>query len=203
MEKTIVIIGASGHGKVIADIAKKTGYMKILFLDDNDQLISCGGYPVAGRVEDYKTYDCDMIVAIGNTEVRQRIQTELMNAGKHLATLIHPAAVIGENIVIGDGTVVMAGAVVNPGVTIGKGCIINTCASVDHDCVLEDYVHISVGSHLAGNVHVGNGTWIGIGAVISNNISITSGCMIGAGTVVVRDIKSKGTYAGVPAKRLR
>jgi sugar O-acyltransferase (sialic acid O-acetyltransferase NeuD family) len=203
MEKTIVIIGASGHGKVIADIAKKTGYSKILFLDDNDQLISCGGYSVAGQVANYKTYDCDMIVAIGNTEVRQRIQTELMNAGKHLATLIHPAAVIGENIVIGDGTVVMAGAVVNPGVTIGKGCIINTCASVDHDCVLEDYVHISVGSHLAGNVHVGNRTWIGIGAVISNNISITSGCMIGAGTVVVRDIKSEGTYAGVPAKRLR
>ena len=203
MEKTIVIIGASGHGKVVADIAKKAGYTKILFLDDNDQLISCGGYSVAGRVADYKTYDCDMIVAIGNTEVRQRIQTELMNAGKHLATLIHPAAVIGENIVIGDGTVVMAGAVVNPGVTIGKGCIINTCASVDHDCVLEDYVHISVGSHLAGNVHVGNGTWIGIGTVISNNISITSGCVIGAGTVVVRDIKSEGTYAGVPAKRLR
>lgn len=202
MEKTIVIIGASGHGKVVADIAKKAGYTKILFLDDNDQLISCGGYPVAGQTADYKSYDCDMIVAIGNTEVRQRIQTELMNAGKHLATLIHPAAVIGENTVIGIGTVVMAGAVVNPGAFIGKGCIINTCASVDHDDVIENYVHISVGAHLAGNVRVGGGTWVGIGAVINNNISIVSGCMIGAGAVVIKNIMEKGTYIGVPAKRL-
>ncbi|OUO26395.1 acetyltransferase [Lachnoclostridium sp. An298] len=202
MEKTIVIIGASGHGKVVADIAKKTGYTKILFLDDNDQLLSCGGYPVAGQTADYKNYDCDMIVAIGNTEVRQRIQTELMKAGKHLATLIHPAAVVGENTAIGEGTVVMAGAVVNPGAVIGKGCIINTCASVDHDDVIENYVHISVGAHLAGNVHVGEGTWVGIGAVINNNITIVSGCMIGAGAVVIKNIMEKGTYIGVPAKRL-
>ena len=202
MEKTIVIIGASGHGKVVADIAKKAGYTKILFLDDNDQLISCGGYPVAGQTTDYKSYDCDMIVAIGNTEVRQRIQTELMKAGKHLATLIHPAAVVGENTAIGEGTVVMAGAVVNPGAVIGKGCIINTCASVDHDDVIENYVHISVGAHLAGNVHVGEGTWVGIGAVINNNITIVSGCMIGAGAVVIKNIMEKGTYIGVPAKRL-
>ena len=203
MEKSIVIIGASGHGKVVADIAGKTGYKKIIFLDDNTHLTSCGEYPVEGPIIGYRTYDCDMVVAIGNAEVRQRLQTELMNAGKHLATLIHPAAVLGENVVLGEGTVVMAGAVVNPCVTIGKGCIINTCASVDHDCVVEDYVHISVEAHLAGNVHVGEGTWIGIGAAINNNISITSGCMIGAGAVVVRDIGIRGTYAGVPVKRLK
>lgn len=203
MEKSIVIIGASGHGKVVADIARKTGYKKIIFLDDNAHRTSCVEYPVEGPVAGYRNYDCDMVVAIGNAEVRQRIQTELMNAGKHLATLIHPAAVLGENVVLGEGTVVMAGAVVNPCVLIGKGCIINTCASVDHDCEVEDYVHISVGAHLAGNVHVGKGTWIGIGAVINNNISITSGCMIGAGAVVVHDIGIEGTYIGVPVRRLK
>lgn len=203
MEKSIVIIGASGHGKVVADIARKTGYKKIIFLDDNAHRTSCVEYPVEGPVKGYRNYDCDMVVAIGNAEVRQRIQTELMNAGKHVATLIHPAAVLGENVVLGEGTVVMAGAVVNPCVIIGKGCIINTCASVDHDCVVEDYAHISVGAHLAGNVHVGGRTWIGIGAVISNNISITSDCMIGAGAVVVHDISIEGTYIGVPVKRLK
>lgn len=202
MEKAIVIIGASGHGKVVADIAEKIGYKKIIFLDDNTQLTSCGGYPIEGRVSEYRNYDGDMFVAIGNAEVRRDIQTKLINAGKNLAILIHPSAVIGENVVIGEGTVVMAGAVVNPGVTIGKGCIINTCASVDHDCVVENYVHISVGAHLAGNVHVGSGTWIGIGAVINNNTQITDNCMIGAGTVVIKDIMEKGTYIGVPAKRL-
>lgn len=203
MEKSIVIIGASGHGKVVADIARKTGYKKIIFLDDNTHLTSCGEYPVEGPITGYRTYDCDMVVAIGNAEVRQRLQTELMNAGKQLATLIHPAAVLGENVVLGKGTVVMAGAVVNPYVVIGKGCIINTCASVDHDCMIDDYAHISVGAHLAGNVHVGKGTWIGIGATINNNISITSGCMIGAGAVVIHNIRIEGTYAGVPAKRLK
>lgn len=203
MKKTIVIIGASGHGKVVADIAEKAGYEEILFLDDNEKLSKCGDYPVVGSTSKYKEYDCEMVVAIGNAEMRKCIQTELMNAGKHLATLIHPAAVLGENVVIGEGTVIMAGAVVNPCVVIGKGCIINTCASVDHDCMVEDYAHISVGAHLAGSVHVGEGTWIGIGAVINNNISITSGCMIGAGAVVVHNIGIEGTYIGVPAKRLK
>ena len=85
---------------------------------------------------------------------------------------------------------------------IGKGCIINTAASVDHDCVVEDYCHISVGSHLAGTVHTGKHTWIGAGAVVSNNVTVCGECMIGAGAVVVRDINEIGTYAGIPAKRM-
>ena len=96
----------------------------------------------------------------------------------------------------------MAGAVINPGVRIGKGCIINTCSSMDHDCVVGDYVHIAVGSHLCGTVSVGDGTWIGAGATVSNNVSICSDCMIGAGAVVIKDIKESGTYVGVPAKRI-
>lgn len=96
----------------------------------------------------------------------------------------------------------MAGAVVNPGSTIGKGCIINTCSSVDHDCQIGDYVHISIGAHLAGTVILGKNTWVGAGATISNNIEITSCCMIGAGAVVINDIIEKGTYVGVPARKI-
>lgn len=203
MEKTILIIGASGHGKVVADIAKKNGYEKIYFLDDNPSLSECGGYPVLGNSSKYLDFDCDIFVAIGNTGIRKHIQENVEKEGKSIATLIHPNAVIGENVRIGAGTVVMAGAVINPCAVIGKGCIINTCASVDHDCILEDYVHVSVGAHLAGTVHVGASTWIGVGAVVSNNINVTAGCMIGAGAVVVREIENKGTYVGVPAKCLR
>lgn len=203
MEKTILIIGASGHGKVVADIAKKNGYEKIYFLDDNPSLSECGGYPVLGNSSKYLDFDCDIFVAIGNTGIRKHIQENVEKEGKSIATLIHPNAVIGENVRIGAGTVVMAGAVINPCAVIGKGCIINTCASVDHDCILEDYVHVSVGAHLAGTVHVGASTWIGVGAVVSNNINVTAGCMIGAGAVVVREIENKGTYVGVPAKCLK
>lgn len=199
--KQLVIIGASGHGKVVADIAVARNYEKIVFLDDTDGLTENAGYPVIGASSRFAEFDCDMVVAIGDANVRQRLQEKLEQAGKSLPVLIHPSAVIAGGVKIGAGTVVMAGAVINPNSRIGKGCIINTCASVDHDCRLEDYVHISVGAHLAGTVAVGSRAWIGIGAVVSNNLKIAGDCMIGAGAVVVRDIREKGTYIGVPARK--
>lgn len=199
--KKIAIIGASGHGKVIADIAIKNGYTEILFFDDNENVLKCGNYPVVGESSDARNFDADMIIGIGDSGVRKKVQESV--DPNRIVTLIHPDAVVAEDVVIGAGTVVMAGAVVNPGTYIGKGCIINTCSSVDHDCVVGDYVHIAVGSHLCGTVTVGNGTWIGAGATISNNVSIYANCMIGVGAVVVNDIKESGTYVGVPAKLIK
>lgn len=199
--RKLILIGASGHGKVLADIARNMGYETIEFLDDNPQASSCGAYPVIGKVADAQAYrDCDFAVAIGNAAVRKRIQNNLAQQNLSIATLIHPKAVIGENVSIGEGTAVMAGAVINPSSVIGKGCIINTCASVDHDNNLGDFVHVSVGAHLAGTVTVGEQTWIGAGATVSNNVEICAGCMIGAGAVVVKNITQRGTYIGVPAK---
>lgn len=198
--KQLIIIGASGHGKVVADIAKKSGYNVISFLDDNDSISECNGYKVIGKTNDYIEYDCDFFVAIGNSKVRKKILQKLLDANKFVATLIHPNAIIGENVEIGMGSVIMAGAVINPSTIIGNGCIINTCASVDHDNEIGDYVHVSVGSHLAGTVKVKNNTWIGVGATVSNNINICENCMIGAGAVVVKNIEEEGTYIGVPAK---
>ena len=201
--KQLVIIGASGHGKVVADIARKTGYEQILFLDDNASLIDCSGYSVAGKCCQFTDYECDIIVAVGNCAVRERFLNVLEKSGKHIPVLIHPSASIGENVKIGQGTVIAAGAVVNPCAVIGKGCIINTCASVDHDCMVADYVHVSVGAHVAGSVSIGQHTWIGAGATVSNNVSICAGTMIGAGAVVVKDICEKGTYVGVPARMIK
>jgi sugar O-acyltransferase (sialic acid O-acetyltransferase NeuD family) len=201
MNKRIVIIGASGHGKVIADIAKNNGYKEIVFLDDNIEVKECGGYPVVGTSRDAVQYeDSDFIVAIGNAAIRQRIFKNLMDKALHICTLIHPNAVIAEDVSIGIGTVVMAGTVINSGVKIGNACIINTCSSVDHDCRIDDFVHVSIGVHIAGTVHVGERTWLGAGAIISNNLEIVSDCMIGAGAVVINDIKESGTYVGVPAR---
>ncbi len=198
--KKLVIIGASGHGKVVADIARLNGYDHIVFLDDNKDTKYCGKYDVIGTSELIDGLNCDFFVAIGNSRAREKVFNRLVQSGKTITTLIHPAAVIGEDVSIGDGTVVMAGAVVNPNTTIGNACIINTCSSVDHDNVLGDFVHVSVGAHLAGTVKIGKHAWVGAGATVSNNITITEECMIGAGAVVVKDIKDSGTYIGVPAK---
>lgn len=201
MGKKLIIIGASGHGKVVANIAKLSGYEKVEFLDDSDTRISCGNYNVVGKVEDFKKYkDCDFIVGIGNAAIREKIQNMIINDGCKVVTLIHPKAVVADDTELGVGIVVMAGAVINSGSSIGNGAIINPCSSVDHDCTVEDFVHVSVGTHVAGTVHIAKKTWIGAGATVSNNININVTCMIGAGAVVVSNIEQEGTYVGVPAK---
>ena len=200
----LVIVGASGHGKVVADIASKNGYSDIVFLDDNAALKSCGSYEVVGSCRDAFDYkNADFIVAIGNAQIRNKIQSELVKKGLNVVSLAHPAAVIAPDVKIGIGTVIMAGAVINPCVKIGQGCIINTCASVDHDCRVGDFVHVSIGAHVAGMVSIGANTWIGAGATVSNNVDIVGDCMIGAGAVVVKNITEVGTYVGVPARNIK
>ena len=205
MNKRLVIIGASGEGKVSADIAVKLQkYNEILFLDDDVSIKECMNFPVVGKSQDAEQYidEADFFVAIGNGKIRKKVAEQLLDLKATIITLIHPMAVIGENVIIGSGTVVMAGAVINPDSQIGQGCIVNTCASVDHDCTIGDYVHISVGAHVCGTVEVGENTWIGAGATISNNLTVCSDCMIGVGAVVVKDIEKAGTYVGVPARRI-
>ena len=199
--KKLAIIGASGHGKVIADIAVKNGYKEIVFLDDNPNVQECAGFRVVGPSEDVDKYsDYDVIVAIGNASIRKKIHKQV---GEYrLTTLIHPQSVISRRVTIGKGTVVMAGAIINSDTKIGEGCIINTGASVDHDCNIGDFVHVSVGAHVTGTVIIGDGTWIGAGTTVSNNIVICSECMIGCGAVVVSNISESGTYVGSPVRKI-
>ena len=205
MNKKIVIIGASGHGKVIADIARLNGYEEILFLDDDTSKRSCGRYPIVGTSKDIRQYkdDHDFIIAIGNNRIREKISDMLERENIKQTALIHPSAVIDETAMIKEGTVIMANAVVNAEVQIGRSCIINTASSIDHECILEDYVHVSPGVHDAGTVTIGKSTWIGIGATVINNLSICANCMIGAGSTVIKDIKEEGTYVGSPIRKVR
>ena len=204
--KKLIIIGASGHGKVVADIAQKTNrYSEICFIDDNPEVKECMGYKVIGTCQDIEKWipEAEFFVAIGNSYVRESMLTSLLEKQASIATLIHPQACIAECVEIGLGTVVVAGVVINPDTKIGKGVIINTSSSIDHDNVIGDYCHISIGAHLAGTVHVQKRTWIGAGAIVSNNINICEECTIGAGAVVVKDIDEKGTYVGVPARKMK
>ena len=197
--KKIIIIGAGGHGRVVSETAKLNGYEEIDFLDDADNQTA------VGKVADFIKYigDSDFIVAIGNNAVRMKIQSDLIEKGANVVSLVHPNAIISESVSIEKGTVVMAGAVINAGAVIGNGVIINTCASVDHDCVIGDFSHISVGARICGTVTVGNDTWIGAGTTVINNIRICNECMIGAGAVVIENIDKNGTYVGVPVRKIK
>ena len=200
--KSVIIIGASGHGKVIADIIQKSGDKVYGFLDDNTELSDTFlGFPVLGTIDKYKKYSniAAFVIAIGDAETRNAISKKIQDVG--IYTAIHPTAVISNlDVTIGKGTVIMANAVINSGSRIGEFCIINTGAIVEHDNTIEDYVHVSVGAKLAGTVYVGQYTWIGIGAVVSNNLKICENCIIRAGAVVIENIIKSGNYQGVPAK---
>ena len=200
----LIIIGASGHGKVIADIAVKMDkWTKIAFLDDDESIKTSMGMDVIGKSTDASKYisDYEIFVGIGNNATREKIQSKLEAEGAKIPVLIHPQAIIGTSVEIGAGSAVMAGVVINCCTKICKGCIINTGAMVDHDNLIEDYVHISPGARTAGNVKIGEGTWLGIGSAVINNVSVTGRCMVGAGAVIIRDIAEPGTYIGVPAKK--
>lgn len=205
MKDKLIIIGASGHGKVVADIAiKMNNWENIAFLDDDETVKICMDFDVIGKSADAIKYknEADFFVAIGNNSVREKVQEELMDEGLNVVSLIHPSVVLATDVEIDIGTAVMAGVVINSSTRIGKGCIINTSSSLDHDNVIDDYVHISPGASLAGTVRVGKGSWLGIGSVVSNNVNICSGCKVGAGAVVVNDITKSGTYVGVPVRRI-
>ncbi len=196
----LIIIGASRHGKVVADIAKHCGYTELVFLDNNPELKERSGYPVLGPDTMTAELEGEVFVAVGNYEIRQRLMNR--DVGRSFPTLIDPSAVIAEDVVIGNGFVVMAGTVINPGAKVGKGCIVNTSSSIDHDCAVGDYCHVSVGSHLSGTVMLGNYVRIGTDATVSNNVNICSDVVIGAGAVVINDVKESGTFIGVPIRKM-
>lgn len=198
--QNVVIIGTGGHAKVVADIIKLNKDNLIGFLTNDDTLTSFLGKPILGLDTEYKKIkNAQFIIAIGNSCVREKIANSMPDAKWY--TAIHPKAIISQTeTVIGEGTVISANAVVNACSKIGKHCIINTNCTVEHDNIIKSFSHISVGTMLAGNVYVGEKTWIGIGASVKNGITICDNCLIGAGAVVVKDIVKPGIYIGVPAR---
>lgn len=197
MSNKIIIYGASGHGKVVAEVAELSGYKEIVFFDDDINKRENGKYNV---IHSFPDEEYDIIVAIGDNATRERVSKGL---NEKQVSLIHPNAVISNDVVIGDGVVILANATIGVGTRIGNGAIINTCSSIDHDSFVDDFVHVSVNSHTAGTVRLGKRTFLGVKSAVINNISIVDDVVVGAGAIVISDIEESGVYIGIPAKKVK
>lgn len=197
--KSLTLIGAGGHGKVVADTATAFGYQDVIFLDDTYPKRKTNSvWPIAGKISSLRGDQDAVFISIGHNAGRENLFQKLQL--KNSPTLVHPAAIISPHSKIGAGSVVIAGAIVNADTKIGRGVILNTGCSVDHDCELGDFVHISPGAHIAGGVRVGARSWIGIGAVIKEGVRIGSDVVIAAGAAVIADVENGKRMGGVPAR---
>ena len=199
MNKKVVIIGAGGHGKVIADIVRKNGDTVECFLDDAyTEEIDFYGSKILGKTEKHKDFsDCYFIVAIGNNGIREKI-VNMLNCKWY--TAIHPSAQISESVKIGKGTCVMANSVINADTIIGMHAIINTGSIIEHDCKIGDFSHVSPSATVCGVTTIGNRVWIGAGATIKNVLTVCDDTIVGVGAAVIHNIDNPGTYVGAPAK---
>lgn len=202
--KRLMIVGAGGHGKVVADAALLAGWQDIRFVDARfPEVRRVRQWPVVGTDRDVLAAPCDVdgvVIAIGNNRTRVALQQRFQAAGWPVVSIIHPAAVISPFAQIGSGSVVFAGAVVNIDAHVGDAAIINSGAIVEHDCVLGLGVHVSPQAALAGNVTVGDFSWIGIGSSVRQQVHIGSGVTVGAGAAVIGDVGDGHTVVGVPAR---
>ena len=208
-QEKIFVYGSSGHAKVVLDIVERQGRATVALVVDDDparagQMVL--GYRVAGGRGELVRQGAKaglVVVAIGDNGARRKVAAWLESEGFAFVTAVHPHAVIGREVRLGEGTVVMAGVVVNPDSEIGMHCILNTGASVDHDCRVGDGVHVAPGSHLCGGVSVGAGAFIGAGAVVAPGRRIGADAIIAAGAVVLKDVPERAVVAGNPARSLK
>jgi sugar O-acyltransferase (sialic acid O-acetyltransferase NeuD family) len=206
----ILIIGAGGHGQVIADVfraRRRSGLASsaTAFLDDDPRCLGAtlAGSRVLGSTGLLPSVQHDaVIVAIGDNRTRASVSVRLIAAGEVLAVAEHPRSIVAEDVAAGAGSMVCAGAVIGTGSLIGASAIVNTGATVDHHAAIGDYVHIAPGVHLGGEVRVGEGALIGIGAVVLPRVRIGAWSTVGAGAVVTADVPAGVTVVGVPARAL-
>ena len=206
----VVILGAGGHGKVLAAALLRAGQTVLGFLDPDPSLLGKKilGLPVLGDDEVLKQAEnkhwrlVNGIGSVGRPARRREIFERLKARGFSFATVIDPSAIVAPEVEIGEGAQILAGAVIQPGAYIGRNCIVNTRASIDHDTVLGAHVHVAPGAVLSGCVILGDEVHIGTGAAIKQGIRIGSGAVIGVGSAVIHDVPSDSLQAGVPARPL-
>ena len=203
--KRLAIVGAGGHGRVIADAAQCGGWTGVEFYDDAwpHTARHNGPWQIRGDVtlllERLHEYD-GVIVGIGDNQMRADVQQKLLAAGAPLTCVLHPASIISRHAELGAGCAVFARAVVNAGAHVGAGVILNTGCTVEHDCILEDFVHIGPNAGLGGGVCVGRHSWVGLGANVNHLIRIGRDSTVGSGATVVRDVADGMIAVGTPAR---
>jgi len=204
----LLIVGAGGHGKVIADSAFELGrWERIAFLDDK--------YPALRRVlewtvlgnmkgaERFVNQFQEASVAIGENLLRMKIFNRLAEDGFEMPVIIHPRAAVSKRAVMERGSFVMSQAAVNVSAHVGTGCIVNTGATVGHDSILGNFVHVAPGSNIGGKTVIGAGSWIGIRSVIIEGIKVGKGVLIGAGAVIIRDVPDYSLVVGNPGRIIK
>lgn len=204
----VVIWGASGHARVVAEALQLDGEHEIAGFVDDVNPVRRGtlvvGLPVLGGREVLPALLArgvrGLVFGFGKNVARLRLAPEVRAQGFILIRAVHPRAIVARDATIGAGTVVAAGAVINPGATIGECAIINTGSIVDHDAIVEDGAHVCPGVSLAGSVRVGRGAWVGIGSSVIEKVRIGAGALIGAGAAVVNDVPDGALAVGVPAR---
>jgi sugar O-acyltransferase (sialic acid O-acetyltransferase NeuD family) len=202
---SLLVLGAGGHGRVVADAAHSTKQWDLIaFADDRrDASHKPLGLEVVGALADFEAlsrrFDA-VALGVGDNLTRLALYSRCLRANCRLPVIAHASAAVSPFADVGPASVVFAQAAVNPGAALGPACIVNTGATVDHDCVLGEGVHVSPGANLAGNVRVGARTWIGIGACVRQGIAIADDVTVGAGSVVVADVQPRVTVLGVPAR---
>lgn len=206
--EAIFVFGASGHAKVVLDVLEREGRYAVVFLVDDDPALKGQqffGYPVIGGKDELLAQPAPPrrgIVAIGSNRARRAVADWLAEHDFGLVSTVHPSAQLGRETSIGAGTVIMAGAVVNSAAVIGRNVIVNTRASIDHDCRVGDHVHLAPGTTLCGTVTIGEGSFVCAGATVIPNLTVGNGVTIGAGAIVIRDVADDMTVAGVPAREI-
>jgi sugar O-acyltransferase (sialic acid O-acetyltransferase NeuD family) len=199
--KTAVVLGASGHAKVVIATLLASGWEVMAAYDDDPTRLGSVvmGVPVVGPIDLWSATAGEQgVIAIGSNRVRAAVAARLK--GRRFATAVHPMAWVAPTARLGKGTVVFAGAIIQPDTVLGRHVIVNTGASIDHDCRVDDFVHIAPGVRLAGGVTVGEGALVGIGASVIPGVRIGAWATAGAGACVIRDVPACATVAGVPAR---
>lgn len=210
--RSIVIIGAGGHGKVVADIVERQGRYSIAGWVDSGREPGerHAGYAVLGPVEEIaelvSRYPvAGALVALGDNASRlamvQRLVREIPDL--RFITAVHPTAAVGRGASLGPGTVVMAQAVVNPDAVVGAHCILNTGSSLDHDSRMDDFASLAPGAAVGGNARIGTGAAVSIGVSVLHGVGVGEHTVVGAGAVVVGDLPGHCVALGVPARMVR